>query len=125
MKKNSVDFPYYFPPSILSRLSQVLLLFVEDRDDAVLVFVESSLVAVDAAARSSGPSTRRRRCQLIDVAAVAVDVSANAATLFSSAIAPALRLFSPRDRHGESLSRRWLRRQGCDRSLVPGCEVRV
>lgn len=121
-KKNSVDFSNYFP--LLFSPASSLKYYVA----VLVIFVESSLVvAVDTAARSSVPSTRRRRCQLTDVAAVAVDnVTANAATFFSPAIAPALRLFSPRDRHGESLSRRWLRReQGRDRSLVPGCEVRA
>ena len=128
-KKNDFT-PLLFPffSLLLVSLSQVCSFFVEEREDAVVfVFLESSLAVDDAAARSSRPSTRRCRCRRLVDAAVAVTVAANFAAfllLFPPAVAFPPRLFPPRVRHGEIISKRGLREHGRDRSLVPGREVR-
>ena len=129
MEKKMILPPYFFLSFLsFSSLSQVCSFFVEEREDAVVfVFLESSLAVDDAAARSSRPSTRRCRCRRLVDAAVAVTVAANFAAfllLFPPAVAFPPRLFPPRVRHGEIISKRGLREHGRDRSLVPGREVR-
>ena len=105
------------------------MLSVEERDEDAIsfVYVESSSLAVDDAAACSSRPSRCRRRRLFDVAAVAV-ADAAFLLLFPPAIALPLRLFSPRARRGEILSKRRSSRRGqqgrSDRPLVPGREVK-